>query len=205
MADAALDRKDAPAPRARGNPTVTFLMIVVSTFALALVGMLLATGAAQRSAYPRIRALFARAEKAAAPRDTTDAAAADSAAGGERAWSVAADSLAVLRDQIALAMDELGAAREGLVAEGESARAEESAAAGPDSSALRDFTRFVKVLESMKADEAADLLNGVDDAFAVEVVRRLKERQAAKVLTLLAPEKARAVTLALGRVARGAP
>lgn len=185
------------------SPLVTFLMVMVSTFTLVLVGMLFATGAAQKSAIPRVRAALARFQKPeSAPAPADSAAAGDSAAVATTPWSVGADSLGLLRDEIDLAMRELAESQALTTAASESVAVEVAAASNAsaaDSSAIRDFTRFVKVIEAMKPAEAARLLNGVDDGFAVAVVRRLKERQAAKVMTLLDPAKAHAVTLALGR------
>jgi flagellar motility protein MotE (MotC chaperone) len=183
-------------------------MVMVSTFTIVLVAMLFATGAADRAARPRVTALVARlqAKDAGVKGDSAEVSAAAATSDSSlpaRAWSADTDSLGLVREQVDIAMEELAAARAAYEAEAEraAAREEPGAPAAADSTAARDFARFVKVLESMKPAEAAKLLNGVDDGFTIAVVRRLKERQAAKLLALLEPGKARAVTLALGRAA----
>ncbi len=181
---------------------------IISSFALVLVAMMLATGVAQRAALPRLKALVARfdtrssrsSDEAAAP-----AARADGAEGAADArsspWTPEGDSLAIVREQIAIAMAELEASRETTVGEatptGENDAAPQAALA--DSAASRDLIRLVKVLDAMKPDAAARVLNSVDDVLAIEAIRRLRERQAGRVLALLSAEKAATVSLALGR------
>ncbi len=196
----------------KGSGLVTLLMVSVSTFAVVVVGMLFATGAAQKSALPRVRAAIARFQKPTtelAAADSAKAGAADSAGAtaGEPAWSVGTDSLGLLRAQIDIAMEELEASAAERTVQ-DSALLADSVTSGEvatDSAALRDLARLVKVMEAMKPTDAARLLNDVDDDFTIDLVRRLKERQAAKVLTLLSPEKARAVAVALGRGAGVSP
>jgi flagellar motility protein MotE (MotC chaperone) len=74
-----------------------------------------------------------------------------------------------------------------------------------DSTARRDLVRLVKVLDAMEPAAAARLLNSADDGLAIEAIRRLRERQAGRVLALLSAEKAAAVRLALGRGAERVP
>lgn len=191
-----------------GSPPGSLAMIVVSTFALALIGMMFATGVAQRAALPRVKALFSRFEKKKAPDAApADSAAVDSSAAApmhEAGWSPEADSLSVLRQQIETAMTELAESRARFGEEAATGSESASGAEGgidalADSTARRDLARLVKVLDAMKPADAARVLNSVEDVLAIEAIRRLKERQAGKVLALLAPAKAATVSLALGR------
>jgi flagellar motility protein MotE (MotC chaperone) len=196
---------------AKGSPLLTFLMVLTSTFTLALVAMLFATGAAQRSALPRVRELIANAPlvgKRAEPEPAAQAAPAETLATALPHWSAAADSIAILEEQLATALTEIAASRAPVAgpdaaigALGPAAQAAAFSPAAEDSGAQRDLARLVKVLDAMKPADAARILDAAPDELAIEAIRRLKERQAGKVLASLAPAKAMTVGHALGRAA----
>ncbi len=201
--DARPASSDESGPRARpassAGPLVTG---VISSFALVLVAMMIATGAAQRAALPRLKALIARFDPRPSEETAPSPERAESAVDSRPSpWTPEGDSLALVREQIAIAMAELeasrGSAAGGATPVGESDAAPEAAPA--DSAARRDLVRLVKVLDAMKPDAAARVLNSVDDVLAIEAIRRLRERQAGRVLALLTAEKAATVSLALGR------
>lgn len=204
----------APAPKKSGAPV---FVLVTSSFVVVLIAMMFATGAAQRAALPRLREMAATlpfvkkpvapdavADSAgAAPALTADEADGDDASARE-VWTAASDSLALLEQQLAMALAEFEAAAGATPAQttpdgvrGASEHA--SNGAGLDAPALRDLARLVKVLDAMKPVDAARILDSVDDDLAVEAIRKLKERQAGRVLALMNPTKAITVGQRLGR------
>lgn len=200
-----------PAPKKNGAPA---LFLVTSSFAAVLIAMMFATGAAQRAALPRLREMAATlpfVKKPSAPDAVADSAAvasaitageADGADGAARSeWTAESDSLALLEQQLAMALAEFEASAAAAPAKSgpEGASAAASEVAGLDDAALRDLARLVKVLDAMKPADAARILDSVDDDLAVEAIRKLKERQAGKVLALMNPTKAITVGQRLGR------
>jgi flagellar motility protein MotE (MotC chaperone) len=203
----------APAPKKSGAPA---LVLMTSSFAVVLIAMMFATGAAQRAALPRLREMASALpfmKKPAATDAVADSATAASAiAAGEadaqdgsaRAeWSAASDSLALLEQQLAMALAEIEAAGPASAAPArtasEAASGIANTGAGLNDGALRDLARLVRVLDAMKPADAARILDSVDDDLAVEAIRKLKERQAGKVLALMNPTKAITVGQRLGR------
>ena len=201
----------APAPKKSGAPA---LVLMTSSFAVVLIAMMFATGAAQRAALPRLREMASTlpfAKKPIAPDVVADSAAAVSAlSAGETQvagssarseWSVESDSLALLEQQLAMALAEVEASPAAAPAKttSEGASAAANGGAGLDDAALRDLARLVKVLDAMKPADAARILDSVDEDLAVEAIRKLKERQAGKVLALMNPAKAITVGQRLGR------
>jgi flagellar motility protein MotE (MotC chaperone) len=204
----------APAPKKSGAPA---LALMTSSFAVVLIAMMFATGAAQRAALPRLREMAATlpfVKKPVAPDAVADSAAAasavaadeaDAADASERAaWTAASDSLALLEQQLAIALAEVEATAVAAPARTtpDGARGASEVAGngvGLDAPALRDLARLVKVLDAMKPVDAARILDSVDDDLAVEAIRKLKERQAGRVLALMNPTKAITVGQRLGR------
>jgi len=198
--------KSEPAKKRDGGASA--LVLVTSSFALVLTGMMFATGTAQRTAMPRLREMAAQlpfAKKAApdsiaAASDSTSVVAAG-AAGGRAPWSALSDSLAMLEERLSIALAEVESAQTPARIDDSANAALETGApvSEADPGAARDLARLVKVLDAMKPAEAARILNAVDNDLAVDAIRKLKERQAGKVLALMEPSKALAVGAALGR------
>lgn len=191
----------------KSSSLVPFLMTVTSSFTLVLIAMMFVTGAAQRSALPRLRELKQRVPLLSRTVEPPAIAAGDSAvSAADRSWSVAADSLANLEERLSLALREIDAARAAREAAQTSGVSAQPASAAPvDSAALYDLSRFVKVLEGMKPPEAARILNAVDESLAIEAMRKLKDRQAGKILAQMDPARAVTVGEVLGRGARRTP
>ncbi|MFN0150877.1 MAG: magnesium transporter MgtE N-terminal domain-containing protein [bacterium] len=202
--------KDAPAKKKESG--ASGLVLLTSSFVVVLTGMMFATGTAQRTALPRLREMAAHLPFVkAAPADSMGAANDSSAvsAGGapaaNAAWSAVSDSVAMLEERLAMAIAEIESSQAppGDEAAPQVAIEAAEAAAQADPGAARDLARLVKVLDAMKPAEAARILNAVDNDLAVDAIRKLKERQAGKVLALMEPTKAIAVGAALGRGAGG--
>ena len=68
----------------------------------------------------------------------------------------------------------------------------DSAAKPPasDNARAKDSKSFTKMLETMPAEQAVRILNGLDDREVKAVLLGVKKRQAAKILSALAPDRA---------------
>lgn len=67
-----------------------------------------------------------------------------------------------------------------------------------------NWTGLVKLYESMRPRDAAEIFNDLDMPVLVQVVHRMKEAKAATVMAAMVPDKARALTSELARL-RAAP
>lgn len=202
--------KGAPAKKRESG--ASGLVLLTSSFVVVLTAMMFATGTAQRTALPRLREMAAQLPFAKkAPADSTVASGDSSVvnAGGEpvanATWNALTDSIAMLEERLSIAIAEIESSQapNGDDAASQSAIEAAEVAAEADPGAARDLARLVKVLDAMKPAEAARILNAVDNDLAVDAIRKLKDRQAGKVLALMEPTKAIAVGAALGRGAGG--
>lgn len=89
-------------------------------------------------------------------------------------------------------------AREEEAAPEERQKAEEAQAA----ERITKIRKLSQVFEKMKPDEAANLVKAMDEALAVEVLLLVKNRQAAKILGSVDPERAARITERMAQVKR---
>lgn len=69
-----------------------------------------------------------------------------------------------------------------------------------DSEETQRIAQLTKVYEAMRAEEAAPILETLDEATAIQILRKMKQRQAAKILGMLMPERAAAFSDKMSRM-----
>lgn len=60
----------------------------------------------------------------------------------------------------------------------------------PDSTDLKKPVKLAKIVENMPADEAAKMLEPLADDIVIDILLRIKQRQAAKIMAALPPARA---------------
>jgi flagellar motility protein MotE (MotC chaperone) len=94
-------------------------------------------------------------------------------------------------DERAAALDELEQGVASEIARLESLRAEILELLVGQRSALKQrVAKLSRMVDQMKAKEAAELLAGIDQGVALQVLQKIKPKQAGKVLSAMAPAKA---------------
>ncbi len=107
----------------------------------------------------------------------------------QRDRSLSRRSNALDEREAALSELEQGVASE--IARLESLRAEILEMLGGQRSALKQrVAKLSRMVDQMKAKDAAELLSGIDRGVALQVLQKLKPKQAGKVLGAMRPEKA---------------
>lgn len=101
-----------------------------------------------------------------------------------------ADLRSVERD-LEARLDELSAARTESLVEIETARAElESLTSDADNERLERITGLVRMVESMRPSNAADVLTALDENLAADVLNQMNTSKAGKILAKMDPLKA---------------
>ena len=110
----------------------------------------------------------------------------------EREQAVKARAAAV--DALEKTVAEEVARLEALVGTGKGAPAPTAEGAAPAAAAAADIT---KIYESMKAEEAAPILDRLDDDTAKAILGRMKQKQIGAILAAMKPDRAVTLTKAL--------
>ena len=101
-----------------------------------------------------------------------------------------ADLRSVERD-LEARLDELTAARADSLAEIDTARAElESLVSTANDERLERITGLVRMVESMRPSNAADVLSALDESLAADVLNQMNTSKAGKILAQMDPAKA---------------
>ncbi len=67
---------------------------------------------------------------------------------------------------------------------------ENAAEAPPDSAQVKRAAKLAKIIENMEPEDAAKMLEGLDDDMVIYILLRLKQRQAAQIMAQLPPSRA---------------
>jgi flagellar motility protein MotE (MotC chaperone) len=157
------------------------LAVFAATSVLLTVAILFATGIAQQTILPRLKARAAQA----APEPAAVAAAGETAsvpAGGE----AEVDSLRALRTQVKLEQEQLASRAAELQTTIAQWKTEQQAR---DTEAAKRIAGLAKIYSTMKPEAAARVLVRLDDATFEQVVAKLDKRQAGKILALIDPDR----------------
>lgn len=166
----------------RGAANVGGLLAVfAATSVLLTVAILFATGIAQQTILPRLKARAA--QTAPAPAAVAVAGGLASVpAGGE----AEVDSLRSLRMQVKLEQEQLASRAAELqttIAQWKTGQQER------DTDAAKRIAGLAKIYSTMKPEAAARVLVRLDDATFEQVVAKLDKRQAGKILALIDPDR----------------
>jgi hypothetical protein len=138
-------------------------------------------------------ALAVKADTTKKTADTSTVATIDTTVGIPAETPPSLAEVPALRDTItaeSLRVDTAMVAEVGIVAE------------TPDSASIaeqrRKVARLIRIVDSMKPADTADVLSKLDDDFAIQVLLRMKERNAAKVLSMMPPSRAARLTAKIG-------
>jgi flagellar protein FlbB len=63
---------------------------------------------------------------------------------------------------------------------------------------LKNISRLARLYASMKPEESVPILNDLDDAFVVNMLRKMEDEQAAKILVMMDPQRAAKLSRMLG-------
>jgi flagellar motility protein MotE (MotC chaperone) len=157
------------------------LAVFAATSVLLTVAILFATGIAQQTILPRLKARAA--QTAPAPATVATAGEPVSAPDGGGAE---VDSLRALRMQVQLEQEQLAARAGELQTTIAQWKTEQQ---GRDAEATKRITAMAKIYSTMKPEAAARVLVRLDDATFEQVVAKLDKRQAGKILALIDPDR----------------
>lgn len=167
----------------RGSASIVGLLVVfAATSMLLTVVILFATGIAQETILPRLRARAASAAPVLPAPVEAPAAEAAAQTGG----SAQADSLRALRAQLRIEQEELAArtaALEQRISDWQALQEEQ------DASDAQRIAGMARIYSSMKPEAAARVLVRLDDATFEQVVAKLDKRAAGKILALIDPDR----------------
>lgn len=157
------------------------LVVFAATSVVLTVAILFATGIAQQTIVPRLKARAAQTAPApAADATASEPASVPGAAGAE------VDSLRALRMQVRLEQEQLAARAAELQTTIADWKTQQQAR---DTEAAKRIASLAKIYSTMKPEAAARVLVRLDDATFEQVVAKLDKRQAGKILALIDPDR----------------
>jgi hypothetical protein len=192
-------RRPSRGQRGSGN-LFGFLIVLLASSATVFVGMMFATGVAQRGVLPRMRNVMKK------PPPPAEMPAAKPPAPPSVVWRAAeAGSLSVVRQRLEEEARRLEEEMARLRAALE-ARAAEIRKVREETDPEKRIQQMAKIYAGMKPADAARVLMGLDDAEAELLLTRLPARQASRILGNLDPRRAARLTrLVLGLEASHVP